>query len=375
MRDQRLDFFRGLALVFIFIDHIRGNIYANFTLQAVGFFDAAEVFVFISGYTVALVFGRRFLDGDALFGAAQVLRRCWTIYVAHVFLLVGFIAQVSWTTHRFDNPMFAEEMGIARFLEEPHVTLVEGLTLRFQPSFMDILPLYIVLLLGFIPFMLLLRLSVWGALGISALGYAAVLAFDISLATYPEGTWFFNPFAWQLLFNVGAALAVARLTGRRLVPEHPRLLWAALLFVAATVILKLTWTLASLGLPVRPLLLRELTPLADKTDLELLRLVQFFAVAWLVARLVPPEADWLQSPLARPILLCGQNSLHIFCLGIFLAFIGHLVLIEVASSILAQTLTVLGGVLTMCAVAYLMTWFKIRSRPPERRPQARLQEA
>ena len=49
-RDLRLDFFRGIALFSIFIDHVDSNSpLAQFTLQSVGFSDAAEVFILISG--------------------------------------------------------------------------------------------------------------------------------------------------------------------------------------------------------------------------------------------------------------------------------------------------------------------------------------
>ena len=57
-RDLRLDFFRGLALFCIFIDHIPNNILAKFTLQSLMFADAAEVFILISGYTAGMVYGR-----------------------------------------------------------------------------------------------------------------------------------------------------------------------------------------------------------------------------------------------------------------------------------------------------------------------------
>ena len=361
MRDQRLDFFRGLALFFIFIDHVPNNLYSSFTLHAAAFFDAAEIFVFISGYTVALVFGRTFLSGDAVFGAAQVLRRCWTLYVAHVFLLVGFIAQVSWTAHRFNNAMFTEEMGVAHFLEEPHVALVEGLLLRFQPNFLDILPLYIVLLLAFVPFALLFRVSVRSALALSLLIYLAVPVFGLRLRTYPDGTWFFNPFAWQLLFNIGAAIALMGLRKERLLPRSRAWLWLAVGFAAVALLVKLSWVLASFHLPVRPVLLRTLGPLTDKTDLDVLRLLQFLAVALIVSWLVSPDARWLRSAAARPIILCGENSLHIVCLWIFLAFLVHFVLVQIAASPFAQTLVVLAGITVMCAVAYLMTWFKERS--------------
>src|ERR1700743_3963366 len=87
-RDMRLDFFRGLALVCIFIDHIPGNYLGYFTLSAFGFFDAAEVFIFISGFTAALVYGRTLAVRGRLIARAQVLRRAWELYVAHIFLFM-----------------------------------------------------------------------------------------------------------------------------------------------------------------------------------------------------------------------------------------------------------------------------------------------
>ena len=57
-RDLRLDLFRGLALWLIFLDHIPANVVNWLTIRNYGFSDAAEIFVFISGYTAAFVYGR-----------------------------------------------------------------------------------------------------------------------------------------------------------------------------------------------------------------------------------------------------------------------------------------------------------------------------
>src|ERR1700684_1019546 len=112
-RDVRLDFFRGLSLFFIFIDHIPENVLAYFTLRSVAFNDAAEVFIFISGYTAALVYGRSLADKGALFATAQIYRRVWQLYVAHIFLFVIFTAEVSYAILVVQNPMYTEELGVA----------------------------------------------------------------------------------------------------------------------------------------------------------------------------------------------------------------------------------------------------------------------
>ncbi len=148
-RDLRLDFFRGLSLFFIFIDHIPENVLSYFTLHSIAFCDAAEVFIFISGYTAALVYGQSLRRNGALLAIAQIYRRVWQLYVAHIFLFVIFTAEVSYTLIALQNPMYAEELGVGDFLNAPHIAVIHALLLDFQPPFLDILPLYIVLLAAF----------------------------------------------------------------------------------------------------------------------------------------------------------------------------------------------------------------------------------
>src|SRR5688572_7980049 len=145
-RDLRLDFFRGLALFCIFLDHLPNNILAQFTLQSMMFADAAEVFILISGYTAGMVYGRAMERQGFLIAAVRVYHRVWQLYVAHVFLFMMFMATVAYMIGALNNSLYAEEFGAANFLNEPGVTVVKALTLQFQPTFMGILPLYIVLL-------------------------------------------------------------------------------------------------------------------------------------------------------------------------------------------------------------------------------------
>ncbi len=367
-RDRRLDFFRGVSLIFIFVDHVPENILSYFTLQAVGFYDAAEVFIFISGFTAALVYGRRLASKGVIYAAAQVLRRAWQLYVAHIFLFVLFIAEVSYTSSTFNNPMFAEEMRVASFLEAPHIAVVRALLLEFQPAFLDILPMYIVLMLIFPAVLVGLRRHWLLVLVPSAMLYVAVQVFDLDIPAYPAGhVWFFNPLAWQFLFVSGAVLANRTVHGasfeRLLKFAYPV---AVVVFAAATVV-RLTWTIHGLWDPLPALFIKELWPV-DKNNLSPIRLLPFFALVLLVAVHVPRNARFLASVAARPLVLCGQQSLEIFCLGILLSALGHFILAEYGSPVPMQLAVNAVGIVTMVVTAKMIDWYKRMDRMPM--PQA-----
>jgi hypothetical protein len=376
-RDLRLDFFRGLALILIFIDHVPENVLSYFTLQAVGFYDAAEVFIFISGFTAALVYGRRMAGKGALYAIAQVLRRAWQLYVAHIFLFVLFVAEVSYTAATFKNPMYNEEMRVADFLDEPHVAIVKALLLQFQPTFLDILPMYILMLLIFPAVLVGMQRHPLWVLALSALIYLQVQLFGVSVPAYPEGhVWFFNPLAWQFLFVAGALLGNPNLSGRTMTTmvrtAYP---FAIVIFVAASVI-KITWTIHGLWEAFPGLFIRELWPVY-KNNLPVLRLVPFFALVVLVSVWVPRDARFLGSASLRPLVRCGQQSLEIFCLGILLSALGHFILSEYESGILAQLAVNAVGITAMLLTATLIDWYKRLDRLPTLQPalpQARRDE-
>ena len=359
-RDLRLDFFRGIALIFIFIDHIPENVLGYFTIQAVQLFDAAEVFIFISGYTAALVYGRILANQGPLYATARILGRTWQLYVAHVFLFVLFTAEVSYTVATFNNPMYNDEMGVADFLEQPHIAIVKALMLEFQPTFLAILPLYIVLLVVFPPVLLGLRLHPLLVLLPSGLLYLVVQLTNLSVPAYPEGqVWFFNPLAWQFLFIVGAALGLPYRREWR--PAQRLVLPAALIIVAAGFVIKFTWIIHGIWDPFPAVFLKELWPMS-KSSLSPIRLISFFAMVVIVTTFVPSGAAFLRSPVARPVVLCGQQSLEIFCLGILLSALGHFVLSEYDATISIQLAVNLVGILAMCLTASMINWYKTNSR-------------
>jgi len=361
-RDLRLDFFRGLALILIFVDHIPENILSYFTIQAVEFFDAAEVFIFISGYTAALVYGQTLVSQGALYATARILGRAWQLYVAHIFLLVMFIAEVSYTVTTFNNPMYNDEMRVGDFLNEPHVAIVKALLLEFQPTFLDILPLYILLLVIFPVVLLGLRLRPLIVLVPSFLLYLLVQATNLSVPAYPEGhVWYFNPLAWQFVFIAGAALGFPGRQDRPWSRWARRVLPLAVFFVAAGFAIKLSWTIHGIWDPFPGLLLKELWPV-NKNNLSLIRVIPFFAAVAIVAVIVPANTAFLRSLAAKPLVLCGQQSLEIFCLGILLSALGHFILSEYDSAISIQLLVNLAGILVMCLTARMLDWYKTMGR-------------
>lgn len=360
-RDLRLDFFRGLALFSIFVDHLPDNMVAQFTLQTVMFGDAAEVFILISGYTAGMVYGRAMERQGFLIAAVRVSHRVWQLYVAHVFLFVIFMAMMAYTVEALNSSLYAEESQAADFLSDPGVAVVKALTLQFQPAYMDILPLYIVLL-AVLPFALI-GFRFWPRVVLIAsfvLWLAVQIDGRIALSAYPgpDRVWTFNPFGWQALFFLGAWLGWRGTRGAVPWLDRRWLLRLAAGFALAAFVIRLSWTLHGLYPPIPALASgKALWLFLSKEDLGLLRFASVLALALLVGRLVAPQARFLAGRVAWPFVICGRHSLHIFCLGILLAVMGHLVLNESFGRVLMQLAVSAVGIGIMIAVAALMEWF------------------
>src|SRR5690349_12263710 len=193
-RDLRLDLFRGLALWLIFLDHVPNNIVSWFTIRNYGFSDATEIFIFISGYTAAFVYGRAMIQRGFIVAGARILKRAWQIYVAHVFLFAIYIAEIAYVSASFDNPLYVEEMNALKFLETPDITIIQALLLKFKPANMDVLPLYIVLLAMFPVALWVLIRNATAALMASVALYVLTWQYNWNISSYPSGHWVFNPF-------------------------------------------------------------------------------------------------------------------------------------------------------------------------------------
>jgi hypothetical protein len=183
------------------------------------------------------------------------------------------------------------------------------------------------------------------------------LRYDLHLTAYPNGFWSFNPFAWQMLFVFGAwcALGGARRMSRVL--SSPITLWIAIAYLLAAFCVTLTWYFPQLGYLMPHWLEQWIYPI-NKTDLDVLRFAHFLALAVIAVRFAPAGWPGLKSPWLRPMILCGQNSLEIFCLGVALGFTGYFVLTELSAGLVLHVLVGICGILIMSAVAWLLSWSK-----------------
>ncbi len=203
-RDLRIDALRGLALVLIFIDHVPGNPLALFTLQKLSFSDAAELFVFLAGVSAAWAFGGVLQRQGLPALVGRVAARVKTLFLCHlgmIAVLLGLFVLVDpadWVWDSYHLRPLREDSGRVAI----HAAL-----LHYQPGFLDILPVYMVLLASTPALLLLVRR--WGSLALLppiAL-YLAAGAGDWSIPAYPDRSWFFNPLRWQLLFAIGLVAA------------------------------------------------------------------------------------------------------------------------------------------------------------------------
>jgi hypothetical protein len=356
-RDLRLDLFRGIALWLIFLDHIPSNIVSWVTIRNYGFSDAAEIFIFISGYTAAFVYGRALDERGFVVASARVLKRAWQIYVAHIFLFTIFLAEISYISTRFQNPLFTEEMNILDFLKQPDVTIIQALLLRFRPTNMDVLPLYIVLMAFFPPMLWLLRKKADLALSLSVVLYAITWEFELALPSWPDGSWFFNPYAWQLLFVFGAWCALGGAERMSRILTSKITLGLAVAYLLFCFAVTLTWHFQKIDFLMPKLLEYYMYPIS-KTDLDVLRFAHFLALASLTTYFIPKGWPGLKSAWLRPMILCGQHSLEVFCVNVFLAFAGQFAIVELGGSAWLHFVISLAGISLMCGAAWLLAWYK-----------------
>ena len=361
-RDHRIDFFRGLALIFIFWDHIPHIPLAEFTVRNFGFSDAAEIFVFLAGYAAVLAYGKIAQRDGLLVASVKILRRAWVLYVVHIFLLAVLMGIVFFANNHVETRDLVQEMGLQYFLSNPQQALTDELLLRFKPNLMDPLPLYIVLLLG-LPLVLPMLLRKAGYVVAASLALY-LLAPVWNLAAQEGGVWFFNPMAWQFLFILGGAAAIhgqqPKAAQNRPLSRQPVFL-GAVLYLLVTGLLALSWRWPQFHDALMPLWLGEYLYPISKTNLSPVRLLHFLALAYVAAKVVP-HGNWLNNRLARQACRMGRYSLEVFCLGVILAPLADMLNALGGDGFVVKVFSALMGVGIMAVLAAWLDWNKRLNR-------------
>jgi hypothetical protein len=355
-RDPRIDACRGIALWWIFLDHIPNNIGSWLTLRNYGFSDAAELFMFISGVTCALAYDRaRRCEGWS--GVIRrSLRRGWDIYAAFLLLTLACAIMV----YLAGGGRVADESNTRILLEHPGATFAHAAILQYRPVNTDVLPLFVVYHLLFAPLLWLLLRAPNLTLAASLLLYALVQVFGWTVPAWPNNVWFFNPLAWQLLVVLGAWCVIE---GKGFWPwmTSRTALVLAVLYLGFSLMIALSWSIKPPEALVPHTLAKLLYPV-DKSNLDPLRLLHFFALAILAVWLVPRNWRGLTTPVMRGAIRCGENSLAIYCLGVLLALASHIALVNVSDGLSMQMALSLAGILVMIAAATLLGSIRIKPR-------------
>ena len=359
--DLRIDFARGIANYFMLLDHIPNNVVNLLTMRNFGFSGAADLFAFISGYAVAILYGRMMLERGFVVAASRIIRRAWQLYAAHIVLFVVYINAIGWVAARYAAPDIIQEYHVIGILNDPVRVLMHGLLLKSRPLNLDVLQMAIVLL-AFFPFALasLMRWPKLTMIG-SIVLYLAARQFGLGLPAYPADSSYLNPFCWQLLFVLGAYLA---LNGAKLLRALQEL-WVMRMLALAYLVFALLVTVAArdpaIGSIIPDFLIRPFVP-TDRDNLGPFRVLHLLALTLLLSQLVPADWKGFHSKLMQPILKCGEEWLASFCAGVFLALAAHFVLITSPNSLLLQVLVSIVVLAIMAVVAYYVSWSRQQDR-------------
>jgi hypothetical protein len=347
-----VDFWRGFALITIFINHIPGIFYERITHRNFSISDSADLFVFLAGWSLRLLVGNPG-RASAAYLAVRLGGRALTIYVAQIVIIAVAIGMLAAAALLLQNPLILEWHNAAAVFQDPVPAHLGLAILTHQLGYFDILPLYVVLMAIAPAVALIDRYLPWLLLPLSLAIYFAALVFQITLPSWPvQGEWFFNPIAWQVLFVLGFVLA----KGDRGIGAFARrnIRWlriAALpLVIAGALIIWNSWWPDPVKVPQPTLLFIQ-----SKSYVTPMRLIQFLALIALFSATYPTIERFVPW-LVEFFSLLGRNSLEVFCVGSLLSLLGQIVRFIYQGGIVTDTVVVTTGIALLALTAWLTEW-------------------
>ncbi|WP_323121146.1 OpgC domain-containing protein [Burkholderia alba] len=302
-RYAELDFFRGLVLLVIVVDHIGGSILSRVTLHAYALCDAAEVFVFLGGFATAIAYNSLAERRTEAAARQRFIKRSFEIYRAFL-VTAGLMLLITavLSALAIDGPNLPTN-DLEGLLHAPLIALRDILLFRRQPYLASVLPMYAFFAL-LVPLALpLARSKPWLLLAVSVLLWVSARRIAGYLPTVDDIPWDFNPFAWQLLFVIGVV--------SRCQPVYPILSKRPVGWIVTAAAIAMVAAGAYYRLRVEPFP----TDPSIKQNLGALRLLNFLAIAWLAAKLV--HLGWMHKIAhAMPwIGTIGRQGLLCFVAG------------------------------------------------------------
>lgn len=357
-----VDFWRGFALVTIFVNHIPGIFYERLTHRNFSISDSADLFVFLAGFSLRMLVGNPGRT-SAAYLVVRLGGRALTIYIAHILIIAIAIGMLAAAALLLENPLLLEWHNAAAVFHDPVPAHLGLAILTHHLGYFDILPLYVVLMAMAPAFALVHRYAPRLLLPLSLAIYFAALVFRITLPSWPvPGEWFFNPIAWQLVFVLGFVMARGDGAGGFV---RRRMLWlriaAVPIVIAGALVIWNDWWPDPTKVP-QPVLLF----IQSKSYATPMRLIQFLALVALfsalypyIRRAVPRLTDFLS--------LFGRNSLNVFCVASLLSLAGQIVRFIYRGGIVVDTAVIAAGIALLALTAWLSEW---REREKARRSAA-----
>ncbi len=347
-----------MAMLIIFIAHVPGNDWKRFIPARFGTSDAAEMFVFCSGFAAAIAFGGSFGRAGFWIGTARVASRIFTLYIAHIMLFFSVaILTYTVTTGLETEKNYVVGLALNRFFDDPGPQLLGLFTLTYVPNYFDIMPMYMGVLAMMPLVMLLQRIHTAVAAGACITLYLLQwnLQWDLPAAPWnPDIVWFFNPFGWQLLFFTGFFLSRGWIKPPPITPLFVSIAIAILIFS----FFMGNWTVRN-DIPIAFDVYQTIKPyVIGKTDHGLLRYLHFMAVAYLAVAVLKGREEILYARIFDPVRKVGQQALATFLFSMFISRVAGMLLDYLGKDKLSLLIVNLAGMASVIAVAYLVAWFK-----------------
>ncbi len=323
-RIAALDMLRGYALVCIMLDHMPIGVLRNVTLSNFAVFDAAELFVLLSGFLVGMVWVKVEARHGRWTAQKRFLKRAVQVWLALIIgaVLLALFSSLLFALHLNHTAVWFQS---SRWIFEPPLGYLATVGLMWmQPNLMDVLALYVLLIATApvtVPFLLRYPLA---ALTVSAAIWFFAEPLNALVPNQrPVPGLLFNPFGWQLLFFVGVAMGAFR---SQIMPVLLR--WRGLITAAAIGILLFSLAIVTawkIGEPAKQVtqFLRIFHGPIDKWSLDGLRLIAILAASWMVAVPLARPFAWMASTrLGEASAEIGRGGLFSFVVCVLLSIWG-----------------------------------------------------